>query len=554
MRSRSFFVILLGIVLALLSVGIGGFYLLVLRDPATYLQQGVKPVPEAITFVPQRAPLVLSLQVTPETIEAYEQSGLAAGERRSLHQLFTQFKENLLDGTGIRYTHDIRPWLGDEAALAVVAADLDRNPGNGEQPGYLLALSIEDLPRAQDFLQVFWEKRTLAGITPQFDQYAGVKITADDQVAMARFGDRFVLISNSPKVLRQALNVVQVPEYGLRSREAVVQAIENLPTTRIGLLYASSEAVQDFLDPDQDAVAVNADGGFVAAIALELQGVRLEGQAIASAAAPTPGLNPPAASSALTELLRYVPKRSLMAFFGTDTAQLFEASPQFPQTLIQSRLKQWRDRWQPLFTAEGIVPVAGEYALALLENAPQPEWIFAARPIGGPAADEDPLTRSIEALNAAGAEQGLNIVTFDLGDRTITAWTQIESNVVPVPNRKSLGAVTEDVVFDANPEGVYTRIGDVLLLASSPEAMNAALNSEALADEFPLQQSLQELPTATTGYLYLEGQSLRTIVEDRLGVGNLFARTQPLSGSVQSLTLGRDRTSHDVGFIQLHAS
>lgn len=507
-------------------------------------------------FVPQRASLVLSLQTQPETIEAYEQSGLTADERRSLHQLFTQFKENVLAGTGIHYTRDIRPWLGDEATAAVVTPDLDRNPANGQQAGYLMALSIQDLPRAQDFLQVFWEKRALAGSSPLFDQYAGVKIIADNDVATARFGDRFILISNSAKVLRQALNVVQVPEYGLSSREPVLQAMRRLPTARIGLLYASDDAVQEFLDPDRGMDFLDqshVDGGFVAAIALEPQGIRLEGQAIAVASASAEP-SPPAASARLTEVLRYVPTQSLMAFFGTDTAQLFTEAPQFPQTLIQARLKQWRDRWQPLFTTEGIVPVSGDYALALLENLPQPEWIFAAHPITDFTPEGDALDPSIEALNAAGAEQGLNVVTFSLGDRTITAWTNIESNVVPVSKRKPIGAVNEDVVFDAKPEGVYTRIDRVLLVASSPEAMNAALTAQALADESALQQSFQELPTATTGYLYLEGQSLRTLVEDRIQVGDLFARTQPLSGAVQSLTVGRDRTAHDIGFIQLQAS
>lgn len=556
MRSRSFFVILLGVVLAFLSVGIGGFYLLVLRDPAVRLQQRVEAVPSALTFIPQRAPFVFALQASPESIEAVKQSGLTAVEQRSLHQAFLQFKQNLLEGTGIRYTQDIRPWLDDEITAAIVSEDFDQNPANGKQPGYLLALSIQDLPRAQEFLQLFWEKRVLSGVNPQMEQYAGVKITADNSVATARFGDRFVLVSNSAKVLRQALNTVQVPEYGISHREAVMNAIRQLPTDRIGMLYVSEDKIQEFLSLDQNTSPDSTDDGFVAAIALSDHGIRLEGQDITSPPPPASGaLQPPASKFAsLESIMRYVPSRSAAVLFGLDSQRLFSPESSFPQRLLDSQLEPWRNRWQTLFMTEGSAPVSGRYALVLLENQPKLEWIFVSHPTDDAVVTETEPSDWITALDEAGRAEGLNVVTLPLGDRSIRAWTRIESNIVPLPNQKPLSAVTEDVVFDAEVEGVYTTIDQVLLVASSPEAMNAALNSDSLYVVGGMQQSLESLSSASTDYLYFNGRSLQSMLEDRLGLDTILARTQPLSGAIQSLTLSSDRPSQKTGFIQLQSS
>ncbi|MBF2077119.1 MAG: DUF3352 domain-containing protein [Synechococcales cyanobacterium T60_A2020_003] len=539
-----------------MSVGIGGFYLLVLRDPAMRLQQPVESVPSALMFIPQRAPFVFALQANPENIEAFKQTGLTADERRSLHQSFLQFKQNLLEGTGIRYTQDIRPWLDDEITAAIVSEDFDQNSANGKQPGYLLALSIQDLPRAQEFLQLFWEKRVLSGMNPQMEQYAGVKITADDSVATARFGDRFVLVSNSAKVLRQALNTVQVPEYGISHREAVMNAMRQLPTDRIGMLYVSEDKIQEFLSLDQNTSPDSTDDGFVAAIALNDHGIRLEGQDITSTPPTASGAVQPTASefASLESIMRYVPSRSAVVLFGFDSQQLFNSVSSFPQRLIDSRLEPWRKRWQALFMNEGAAPVSGSYALVLLENQPKPEWIFVSHPVDDAVVSATEPSDWITALDEAGRAEGLNVVTLPLGDRSITAWTRIESNIVPLPNRKPSSAVTEDVVFDAEVEGVYTIIDQVLLVASSPEAMNAALNADSLYTVGGMQQSLEGLSSTSTDYLYFDGRSLQSMLEERLGLDTALARTQPLSGAIQSLTLSSDRPSRKTGFIQLQSS
>jgi hypothetical protein len=567
MRSRSFFVILLGVVLALLSIGFGGFYQLVLRDPAARLQRGLEPVPAAMMFMPRQAPFILSLQANPEVLEAYEYIGLTPEQRRSRHQAFAQFKRNLLAGTGLRYTSDIRPWVGDEITFAITSEDLDRDPTNGRQPGYLAALSIQDDAQAQAFLQRFWEKRELAGQTVQHQTYAGVKILADETLAMAQFGDRFMLMANAPKVLRQAINVVQVPEYGLKRDDSVMAAFktEAQSTTgdRIGVLYAQSEAIQWVIDPDAVSDQATAStprnaNPVVATLALTEQGIRLAGTEVGAVPTLTPSGQSGSRTDALEDVLRYVPSRSAIALVGANVNQLLEQAEEFPQRLVSSKLAPWRDRWQDLFFGESGAQISGHYALATLSTAPQPAWIFVSHPAAAEEETEGAIAQWIEALNAAGTQQGLNVVTFPLREHTVTAWTRIDSNVVPLPARGAVSAVTEDVIFDAEVEGVYTTVDGTFLFAPTPEALNAALsaasNGEALANAEPQIMTNPAFLSAQSAYLYANGQSLWATLDTQPGTQHLWARTQPFSNTMEFLVLSRDRPDHDVGFIQLQGA
>ena len=78
--------------------------------------------PGASMFVSRTSPAMISLLVNPQ-------------ELQSLNREFTQAVAKLL---AKNITNDIQSWLGKEISLVVTTEDLDRNPDNGMQPGYLI--------------------------------------------------------------------------------------------------------------------------------------------------------------------------------------------------------------------------------------------------------------------------------------------------------------------------------------------------------------------------------------------------------------------------------
>ena len=135
-------VIVTGLVLGLV-LGRGGW---AWRRSLTLLEGSRQTTPETLQFVPKQSPLVVSLLTRPDQL-AELWLGLAKPRQRpKIKRELARLENLLLAGTGLSYEQDLQPWLGEEATLAVVTADLDQDPDNGFSPGYLVVLSCEDGP------------------------------------------------------------------------------------------------------------------------------------------------------------------------------------------------------------------------------------------------------------------------------------------------------------------------------------------------------------------------------------------------------------------------
>ncbi len=278
MKFRSFLYVLAGIVLTMLLVAAGGFYWLVSQSPLNLLKGSQETTPSAAMFVPKQAPAMVSLLVSPEKLAAFRLAVVRPAERRQARAELNQLKQSLLANTGLDYDRDVKPWLGKEFTLAVTTLDIDRDLANGKQPGYLLAIATQNPERSREFLQLFWQKRAVAGADLVFEQYKGVRIIHGNVVedakgpgsgaktnskfkaqnsksssllsplssllpspslASAAVGDRFILFANHPKVLRDAINNVQAPDLSLRNASFYNQTLETLTQSRIGLGFVN---------------------------------------------------------------------------------------------------------------------------------------------------------------------------------------------------------------------------------------------------------------------------------------------------------------------------
>jgi hypothetical protein len=272
MKLRSFFSVLLAVVVLLLSIGAAGLVWLTAQSPLGLLKGGgTSTQPAAAMFVPRQAPLMVSLLVNPDRLDALRRVVARPGDRRRAVAELDQFKQSLLANTDLSYERDVQPWLGDELTWAVTSPDFDRDGANGRQPGYLLAVATQDPERSREFLQLLWQKRAIAGVDLVFEQYKGVKLiygsnastaqpgdispTAKSSPKSARkadllkprsaslasavVGDRFVLFANHPKVLRDAINNVQAPDLSLGSASFYTRSLESLTQPRIGFSFVN---------------------------------------------------------------------------------------------------------------------------------------------------------------------------------------------------------------------------------------------------------------------------------------------------------------------------
>jgi hypothetical protein len=155
MKFRSFLTVLAGVVLVLLLVSAGGFYWLVGRNPIRLLSNEQGTVPGAAIFVPKQAPVMASLLLNPDQLEAFQLVSTPPAERRNVRQEIAQLKQSLLATTGLDYERDVQPWLGQEITLAVTTLDIDRDTANGQQPGYLMAIATQSHSDRASFWSCF---------------------------------------------------------------------------------------------------------------------------------------------------------------------------------------------------------------------------------------------------------------------------------------------------------------------------------------------------------------------------------------------------------------
>ncbi|HEY9656680.1 MAG TPA: DUF3352 domain-containing protein, partial [Crinalium sp.] len=293
MKFRSFLTVLAIVVLVLLLVSAGGFYWLVARNPIRLLSNEQGSVPGAAIFVPKQAPVMASLLLNPDQLEAFQLVSTRPAERRKVRQELARLKQSLLATTGLDYERDVEPWLGQEITLAVTTLDIDRDTTNGQQPGYLMAIATQEPQRSREFLELFWQKRAIAGSDLVFEQYKGVKIIAANApaaepesgatarkpkpskyrlqleeppaalapapvptLASAAVGDRFILFANHPKVLREAINNVQAPDLSLERSTVFTQAIAALIQPRVALTFIDVPKLTQLLGKKLTAQAV----------------------------------------------------------------------------------------------------------------------------------------------------------------------------------------------------------------------------------------------------------------------------------------------------------
>lgn len=550
MKLRSFFYALAAGVSVLLLTSVAGFFWLTAQSPVKLLRGGAITNPSAAIFVPKQAPIVASLLVNPERLETFRQVVARPVNRRRSRAELKQLEESLLSPQGIDFRRDISPWLGDEITVAVTSLDFDRNAQNSAQPGYLLAATTKNPQRAKEFLQLFYSKQSTAG-TPDlvFEQYKGVNLIykrpeaseksstgLPETLTGAVVGDRFVLFANHPKVMREAINNVQVANLSLNDDPVYQQKLETLTEPRIGLSFVNLPALAAWVSqqpaPSSDALT----GSETLAVALSLNPLGLLAQTALVSSQPSsdiePTLNQPVAA------LEYIPSKSLLALAGTDLNQFWnrlstgQEGNDTLKPLIERAIASLQSRWD-LDLPEAIFSwVQGEYAISALPRPDKsdPDWIFVAQ-----KTPEANAQAAIEHLDTLAKQRGLSIGTLPLADKTITAWTKLVTSATTVAGKND-----KMMRLEAQVQGVHATVGDYEIFTSSIEAMSEALqgseNSLIKNDNF--KEAIAALPTQNDGYLYLDWLNGEQLVNKQLPIVQIAKLVaKPLFDHLRSLSI-----------------
>jgi len=559
MKLRSFFSFLIAGVLALLGLSAGGFYWLTTKTPLNLLAGGPTTTPAAAVFVSKQAPLLASMLVNPDRLEALRQVFATPEARSRSHAEFEQIKKSLLANTGLDYSRDIQPWIGDEITLAITTPDFDdRDRNNGQQTGFLLAVSSQNADRSQKFLASYWQKESRKEKTVQSELYKGVKIyykespiankktdpispfnplslpntTLQSSFATAAIGSSsdsgnnssFVLFANSPNVIRDAINNVEAANLNLKNTPEYQKALQQLTQGRIALAFVNlpqsetDKTPQISLNSLAVAVGVNRRG-LLAQTALVTSG--------SNTAIPT--LSEP------VKALQYIPSASPFAVTSTDLRNFWAglssavSANAEASKLVDRTIADIQQLWGINLPQDIFNWVQGEYALAVVPSSSNtPDWIFAAEK----SADAQ---KAIDKLDEIARSKEYSIGNFTLRNQKITAWTQLTTSQSYDKKNKRKSAI------ETEAKGVRATVGKYEIFTTSVEAMDAALKAAetgSLVANQDFQISIEPLPPSNDGYFYLDWPSSRAIWEKQIPLLRLIELSaRPLFDHLRSLTV-----------------
>ncbi|MGB3308640.1 MAG: DUF3352 domain-containing protein [Nodosilinea sp.] len=546
MKFRSFvrpLAIAAGLVLVL---GLGLLGRLTLNTPLYLIERGGQGQPLALQFVPKQSTVVASVLVRPDRLADLWDYLAAPRLRQDTRHDQELIEQALLANTGLSYSRDIQPWLGEEVTAALVTPDLDLDSANGTTPGYLVALACNDSAAAQAALELYWQNRAIAGNALTFEDFSGNRLiyarrgaqqlpgVDTAQLATALVANRYVLAANHPDVLRQALTAAQSGDLNLQADRRYKTALRELPQTRIGLLALNLPAINRWLHPDRDdTVTLGQLESADDEVGWGLMSWQITRQGMlghtALLAAQGHRLHPQRATAADWEAIApYLPDSLAVTALGTDLAALGQ------------RLKPLLALASP---GDGVAPLAqlidgalGSGAAELLQTgvdraygvglatarATPPDWLVVAPQSAA-------LSESLAALTDLARQRGLGVGTLDLRGTPAIAWTRLG-----LPPSRSL----QPLQVVAEVAGLQAQADQYEVLATSVATLDAVVHPDEPRQQPTWWQQVAQLPGPSTGYVHIDWSQVQASLVAAVPQWRLWgAAAQPALKHLQQITL-----------------
>lgn len=221
------------------------------------------------SLVPERAAFYANVYLQPSTgqqMNLAELIGRIPGfeDTSTLDEKIDQIAENLLSGSGIDYREDVKPWLGNQLAIAAW-------PGGEQleaQP--VLLAEVKDRAAAEASMS---ELASDAGL--RTETYGGVELHIGEGVSYAFVDDRTLVLASATTDLQAVVDVVG-GEPGLASRADFRDTVAGLPADHLASIFVDIAAIAEATDTADQLSAVSTAG---AALVAEPDGIRLSGSA-----------------------------------------------------------------------------------------------------------------------------------------------------------------------------------------------------------------------------------------------------------------------------------
>lgn len=530
MKVKTFFTSLLLIAALALAVGLGGFWGITSRNPLALLKHGGQSLPQATKFVPRRAPLVASVLASPDRLINLWKLLAAPSLRNQTQTEIDLLKSYLLAGTGLSYENDIRPWINQEITFALVTPDIDEDGSNGQQPGYLIVLSCRDRNLAQETLDLYWQRRAIAGDSLVLEEFAGSQLISARQTASYTdvteikaenftqastiIGDRFVLLANSTDVLKQALTTVQSPDLRLSDDSGFQSSFASLPSQRVGMVVINLPQSLRWLGlvadnrPPTNGLGTedNLFDRTILSLRLNRQGLVAD---TAFLAAPGHRFNSHMPTYSTFEAAQLLPTDTSLAAVGYNLAEFWKKSSQFldqyglsMDSLAETPFQLFNTKVQSSLLLDWIKT---EYAVGLMDT-PNSGLNWALMSQINP--DTEP---ALQKLDHIAQQQGFSVGSLQLDDHYLTVWSQLT-----VANDKR-DAQRYPIRINTEITGLRTEISDYTLFSDSATAIDQVLTAKKPLPETKIWLSaINPLAKPNTGYFYLNWPQIVPKLEQKL--------------------------------------
>lgn len=412
MKARRFLAVVLAVILTLLALAGGAWWLVWQRSPLQ-LQQQALTAPRSARFVPRDVEFSLYLLSDAEQPLAYARAVAPPRRRAAARDALARLRDGAFAAAGLDYPGELAGWLGPETGLWLQAA------ADGTPSTWVLALSSRDGDGARRFLQRFWQTRSLAGTDLQVSSYRGMGLISGRgallgsepvPIATALIDDDLVLLASGRGPLEQALDVSQIDELNQAADPAFQRSLERL-AQGVVLVSARPPALDDWLGGGWPG-----GGSLVAALRPQGANLLLDGWLTPAPGEDGPGAPPPPAPR--SAVAPAGDGDALLAAVRGEASSLalLQAPAHWPQAW-RARLQPWllAGPGQPLEALPARVVTAAEGPLLVLRSAGG--WL-----LGSPAGSPDPA-----ALAADLAADGLIAAPLDLDGEGLQVWTRLQA-------------------------------------------------------------------------------------------------------------------------------
>ncbi|MDQ3690473.1 MAG: DUF3352 domain-containing protein [Chloroflexota bacterium] len=226
----------------------------------------------ASALVPAQTTVYLNVYLQPSTGQQMNLGGLIGrlpgfADEASLDQKVDQVVENLIwtTGFGLDYQDQIKPWLGNQVAVAGWPATGDSTPIA------VLIAEVKDRAAAESALA---ELPTDGGFSFTERSYEGVQLHVAEGGAYAFVGEMLVFAESAAAI--EAVVDVDGGAEALSSREDFRTTMADLPADHLASTFVDLAALADATGTGEQLSAFSTAG---AALVAELDGLRISGSA-----------------------------------------------------------------------------------------------------------------------------------------------------------------------------------------------------------------------------------------------------------------------------------